>query len=158
MVIRRIQQEDNHIIELIIRKVMSEFNTDPTTNILGDPTLPRMHETYLEHGAVYFVVELDGKIVGGCGIRQLDGSIENICELQRMFLLPEARGMGIAKELINLCINKAREYSYDQIYLETLSEMHNAIRLYTNTGFIKIDAALGATGHGGCNVHMILDL
>jgi putative acetyltransferase len=159
MNIRLIVPEDNSAIADVVRKVMTEYGADPKTTILGDPSLNSMYENYDNKRAVYFVAENEsGKIVGGAGIKQLDGSDENVCELQRMFLLPEARGKGLGKKLINLCITKAREMNYDKIYLESLSNMNDAIRLYTASGFKTIPKPMGATGHGGCNVFMTLDL
>jgi putative acetyltransferase len=117
-----------------------------------------MYETYQVPGGHYFIAEENDQIIGGCGVRQLDGSPEKICELQRMFLLPQARGKGIGKDLINRCIQKAKQLGYKTIYLESLSQMNDAIALYRKTGFKQIDKPLGNTGHGGCNVFMTLDI
>ena len=75
-----------------------------------------------------------------------------------MFLLPESRGKGFGKKLIELCISQAKKYGYDKIYLETLSQMKKAISLYERMGFKKIEVPLGNTGHTGCNIWMMLDL
>lgn len=159
MNIRLITPEDNAAIADVVRKVMTEYGADPKTTILGDPALNTMYQNYDDKNSIYFIVEDEqGKIVGGSGLKHLDGSAENICELQRMFLLPEARGKGIGKRLIHLCITKAKEFGYGQMYLESLSNMNDAMALYTASGFKKIPASLGNTGHGGCNVFMILDL
>ncbi len=156
--IREIRESDNPVIAKIIRTVMGEFDADPQTTILGDPTLDRMFQTYQQPKAIYYIIENGDQIVGGCGIRQLDNSEENICELQRMFLLPAARGKGYGKKLIELCIQKAKEFNFDKIYLETLSQMKTAIGLYEKTGFERVKNPLGNTGHSGCNVHMLLNL
>jgi putative acetyltransferase len=156
--LRPIRKEDDPFIRDIITSVMTEFNADPKTTVLGDPSIHKMFDTYQVPGGSYFVAVEDGKIIGGCGIRQLDGSTQSICELQRMFLLPETRGKGIGKALIEKCIAAAREEGFDQMYLESLSQMTSAIALYKKTGFRLIDKSLGNTGHGGCNVFMILDL
>ncbi|MGZ5281630.1 MAG: GNAT family N-acetyltransferase, partial [Bacteroidia bacterium] len=89
---------------------------------------------------------------------KLDGSEENICELQRMYLLPEARGKGIGQKLMDKCIEKASEFSYEKMYLESLSNMKDAYKLYTKNGFVKIEEPLGNTGHGGCNVFMLKEI
>jgi putative acetyltransferase len=159
MNIRLITPEDNAAIADVVRKVMTEFGADPKTTILGDPALNTMFQNYDDKKSIYFVVEDDrGRIIGGSGLKHLDGSTENICELQRMFLLSEGRGKGIGKRLINLCITKAKEFGYNQMYLESLSNMNDAMALYTASGFKRIPASLGNTGHGGCNVFMIMDL
>jgi putative acetyltransferase len=159
MNIRLIVPEDNAAIADVVRKVMTEYGADPKTTILGDPSLNTMYQNYDNKRSVYFVVENEmGKVVGGAGLKQLDGSEENICELQRMFLLPEARGKGLGKKLIQLCITKSKEMKYDKMYLESLSNMDSAIGLYTSSGFKRIPKSMGNTGHGGCDVFMTLDL
>ena len=117
-----------------------------------------MFDNYQAPGSVYFIIEENATVVGGCGIKHLDNSDENICELQRMFLLPSSRGKHFGKMLIDLCIQKAKDYKYNSIYLETLSQMTKAISLYEKAGFKKINSPLGNTGHSGCNVYMVLTL
>lgn len=156
--IREIRKEDNEALAEIIREAMTSFNADPKTTILGDAALLTMYENYQEEGAEYFVVEYQGRVVGGCGIKQLDGSREPVCELQRMFLSPDVRGKGIGKSLIDLCLNRAKELGYKKVYLESLKNMHSAIALYQRSGFEKINAPLGNTGHGGCDVFMMKEL
>lgn len=153
-----IEQKDNPIIASIIRNAMTEFNADPKTTILGDPTLDAMFENYLSDRSIYYILKYKGEYAGGCGIKHLDHTDENICELQRMFLNKSVRGLGLGKILIDLCLDKAREFHYEKIYLETLSPMKAAIHLYEKTGFRKINQPLGQTGHTGCDVQMIMAL
>ena len=158
MLIREITKQDNQLIAEIIRSVMKEFDADPKTTIIGDPTLDTMFANYQSPKSIYYIIEENKIVVGGCGIKHLDNTDENICELQRMFLLPSYRGKGYGKLLIDLCIRKAKEFGYDEIYLETLSQMKKAISLYEMTGFQKINAPKGNTGHTGCNVQMLMRL
>lgn len=159
MQIRNISKADNEPIAHIIRSILTnEFTVDPQRTILGDPALNTMFQNYRIPRAAYYVVEEDGEIIGGCGIKQLDGSTENICELQRMFLKPAARGKGYAQILLELCIAEAKEFGYDEIYLETLSPMNAAIKLYESAGFKRIPGPKGNTGHGACDVQMSLKL
>ena len=156
--IRKIKPQDNEIIASIIRKVMTEFRANPETTVLGDATLPTMYENYEVTSAVYYIAVLEDKVIGGCGIKQLAGSDEPVCELQRMFILPEARGKKIGKQLLELCITKAKEFGYEKIYLESLVQMKAARALYEQYGFKKINHPLGSTGHGGCDIWMVKDL
>jgi len=158
MTIRKIEINDNSIIASIVKEVMTEYKADPKTTVLGDPRLLTMYQNYQDARAEYFVAESENKIVGGAGIKQLDGGDINICELQRMFLLKEARGKGIGKKLMQLCIKSAKKFGYKTIYIESLGGMHEAISLYRSFGFKEIDMPLGATGHGGCDVNMILEI
>ena len=156
--IRAIQKEDNPKIAAVIRNVFVSDNYPKTGTAFADPQLDSMFETYEKPGAAYFVVEEEGKIIGGGGISQLDNSAENICELQKMYFLPEARGKGIGQQMIQLCLEKAREFGYEKCYLETLPEMKTAQYLYQKLGFEYLCAPLGDTGHSTCPVWMIKNL
>lgn len=156
--IRPISPPDNPIIAKIVLRVMEDFDADPNTTIAGDPTLHHMYENYEEARAAYFIAMWSGKVVGGCGIRQLEGTQDNVCELQRMFILPEVRGKGIGKALMEKCLSQASGFGYEQVYIETLSQMHEARQLYRSYGFIETPQRLGNTGHGGCDIKMLKDL
>ena len=49
------------------------------------------------------------------------------------------------------CLDAARRFNYSQVYLETLNGMDAAVKLYERTGFERLSAPMGATGHFGCN-------
>lgn len=155
---KKIIKSDNTAIKEIVVNSMLELGADPKTSIIADPLLNTMFENFQKDKAVYFVVKENEEILGGCGVNQLDGTTENICELQRMFLKKEARGKGIGKKLISMCLDAARDFGYNKIYLETSGAMTAARELYLKTGFSYIDKPLGNTGHGGCNKWMVLEL
>ncbi len=117
-----------------------------------------MFETYSKPKTIYYVIEDDGKIFGGAGISQLLNSNENICELQKMYFLQAARGKGVGFELIQKCLDKAKEFGYKKCYLETLPEMLVAQNLYIKVGFEYLCAPIGGTGHTSCPVWMIKDI
>jgi putative acetyltransferase len=75
-----------------------------------------------------------------------------------MYFLPEARGRGAGARLMAECLTAARRFGYRQCYLETLTGMDAAARLYERSGFRRISAQMGATGHFGCNRYYLLDL
>lgn len=158
MRIRAIEEKDNFIIADIIKRVLIEFKADPKTTFLGDPAINTMYYNYQTPKSVYYIIEENDQVMGGCGINLLDEGDSKTCELQRMFLLPESRGKGYGKLLMDACINKAIEFGFDEIYLESLTQMTGAIKLYERSGFQYIKNPKGNTGHGGCNVFMVLDL
>ncbi len=98
MIIREIQKKDNPQIAQVIRQVFIEDNFPKTGTAFADPQLDFMFETYNQPNSIYFVIEIDGKIVGGAGVSQLESSTEPICELQKMYFLHEARGKGLGLE------------------------------------------------------------
>lgn len=158
MQIREIEEKDNYIIAEVIKQVLNEFHADPKTTFLGDPAINTMYYNYQSPKSVYFIAEENGIVFGGCGINRLDDGETSTCELQRMFLLPSARGKGFGKLLMDACINKAKDFGFKEIYLESLTQMIGAIKLYERSGFKFVNSPKGNTGHGGCNVFMVLDL
>ncbi len=160
--IREITEKDNAGIACAIRSVFEEL-FDPIGypkkgTAYEDAFLDRLCQVYQTPRSVYFVVEKDGKIVGGAGIRQLDASDANICELQKMYFLPEARGLGLGAKMIGLCLEKAKSFRFEACYLETMPFMKDAQKLYRKSGFEYIDAPMGNTGHCSCPVWMLKKL
>ncbi|HSJ11084.1 MAG TPA: GNAT family N-acetyltransferase [Gillisia sp.] len=156
--IREIEPRDNAEVATVIRKVLVEMGVPKVGTAYEDKSLDDMHSTYQNSGMKYFVVEEDGKLIGGCGIAPLTGTDENICELQKMYFLPEARGRGIGAEMMQICLDFAKAAGYKQCYLETLPYMEHARKLYARTGFRSLDKPMGDTGHYNCTMWMLLDL
>ncbi|KOS04680.1 acetyltransferase [Flavobacterium akiainvivens] len=156
--IRPIAEADNIVIAQVIRRVFIELGAPTTGTAYADPVLDRLSTVYDKEGTTYFVVESKGEVIGGAGIAPLDGGIANVCELQKMYFSPEARGRGIGTELMQKCLDTARQFGYSQCYIETLDSMLAAQKLYTKTGFKYLDAPLGDTGHNSCQVWMLKDL
>jgi putative acetyltransferase len=156
--IREIQKEDNPRIAAVIRKVFISDNYPKTGTAFADVQLDFMFEAYDKPRATYFVVEENGNIIGGGGVSQLENSTENICELQKMYFLQEARGKGIGFQMIEKCLAEATEFGYEKCYLETLPEMLAAQRLYKKIGFEYLCEPLGNTGHTTCPVWMLKNL
>jgi putative acetyltransferase len=158
MTIRKIKKEDNHQIAAVIRNVFISDGYPKTGTAFADAQLDFMYEAYQLPKSVYYVVEDDGLIVGGAGISALEDSVENICELQKMYFLQTARGKGYGIKLITICLEAAKEMGYEKCYLETLPEMEVAQQLYQKVGFQYLSSSLGATGHTTCPVWMIKEL
>lgn len=157
-IIRNIQPSDNERIAEIIKAVLTEFNANLPGTVFYDPEIYHLSKYYQQEGSAYFVAEVDSEIVGGSGIGPLSGSKNNICELQKLYVLPEGRGIGLGKSLIEQCLQFAKEAGYNQCYLESLPQLDKGVKLYEQFGFRYMDHPLGQTGHGGCNLWMIKDL
>lgn len=155
MLIRPIEPRDNTIIAAIIRSVLTEFEVPTTGTAFADPQLDYMFEAYNRPEAAYFVVEMDGKVVGGAGIDRLPETDGTVCELQKMYFLEKARGIGAGSAMIAHCLTVAAKKGYTSCYLETMPNMHAAQALYTKSGFEYICAPMGNTGHTSCPVWML---
>jgi putative acetyltransferase len=156
--IRPIRPDDDPAIAAIIGKVMPEFGAGGAGFAIHDPEVAHMSQAYQGGGAAYFVVELNGTVMGGAGIAALEGADDGTCELRKMYFLPPLRGRGAAQALIERCLAFARESGYARCYIETLTGMDAAQALYARNGFRRTDSALGATGHFGCDRYYLLDL
>ncbi len=155
---RPIRPEDDPAVAAVIAAVMPEFGADGPGFAIHDPEVRHMSHAYQRPGAAYFVIETGDRVLGGAGIAPLDGAEPDICELRKMYFLPELRGRGAAQPLLERCLTFAREAGYRRCYIETLTGMDAAQALYRRNGFRAIERPLGATGHFGCDRYFLRDL
>lgn len=157
--VRPITAADNPLIAQVIRTVSAEFGlTADKGYTVSDPNLDRLFELYSEPDSAYWVVEVNGRVVGGGGVAPLQGGEADVCELQKMYFLSEARGLGVARDLAIQALEYARTLGFKRCYLETTASLTRAIRLYEHLGFAHIDGPLGYTGHVDCEVTMLKTL
>ena len=139
----------------VVRTTLTEFGADYAGTVFFDPTTDALFELFQKQRAVYFVGEMEGKIVGGGGIYPTDGLGDETCELVKMYLLPEGRGIGLGKTLIEKCIASAKEKGFINIYLETMPELKQAMNVYEKFGFEYLTGPMGNSGHTGCRIWML---
>ena len=156
--IRPITPADDSAMAAIIRAVMPEFGATGDGFAINDPEVDWMSRAYAAARHAYFVLVRDGRVLGGAGVAPLAGGDAGTCELRKMYFLPEARGLGAGAAMMARCLDAARGFGFRQCYLETLTGMDAAMRLYERSDFCRIDGPMGATGHGGCNTFYLLDL
>ena len=155
--IREIQQKDNKAVEYVIRTCLIEFGANHEGTAWADPDLCRFSEIYNTEGNKYWIIEDEnGTVLGGVGIGNLEGT-DKICELQKMYCLPQIRGIGIAHKLMKIALDYAKKY-YKKCYLETLPNMIAAQKFYEKHGFTRIYEPVIKTEHFACDVLYIKDL
>ena len=155
--IRPIQKNDNQATAEMIRYVLIEQHAPKTGTAYEDKALDDLHQTYQDDRAVYFILIENDEIIGGAGIQALDDN-DSICELQKMYFHPKARGRGLGQQMMKKCLAFAKSKNYKSCYIETLPSMKAAQKLYIKTGFEYIDHRLGRTGHHACTVWMLKHL
>ena len=156
--IRKIINKDNPRVKEVLISVMKEFDVPENGTALSDPELNDMFGSYKHNKSIYLVVVVDKEIFGGAGISMLNGQKKNICELQKMYFLPNIRRLGIGSKLISICLDFAKKSEYKYCYIETMYNMINAQNLYKKNGFVELNHPLGDTGHSSCPVWMKLKL
>lgn len=153
--LRYIEPSDNPFLAAIIRASIEDLNLPKEGTAHSDPTTDQLFSLFKTPNSYYFVLELDGEIMGGCGIFPSNGLPIGHAELVRFFLKPAARGLGLGKLLMNTCEEKALELGFTHLYLESFPEMEAAIHLYKKFGYQLLSEPLGNTGHFSCNVWML---
>lgn len=78
-----------------------------------------------------------GEYAGMVAIRQKG---EGICEMKRLYVLPQFHGYGIGKKLSQMIIEKAKELGYKTMVLDTLERLQPALKLYEALGFQRTGA------------------
>lgn len=156
--IRDIQPADNSVLAKVVRDTLAEFGANHPDTVYYDPTTDTLFELFQKTGAKYFVAELDGEVVGGGGIYPTDGLSADTCELVKMYLLPHARGLGLGRTLIEKCLQSARENGFHNVYLETMPELKQALKVYQKYGFDYLPGPMGNSGHTGCSMWMLKKL
>ena len=158
MKIREVIRSDNPHLAIVIRRGLKEMKVPLKGTAYADRELDNMYQAYSIPRSIYFVVQFNDQILGGAGIMPLNKGAENICELQKMYLDPKARGKGVGANLLELCLSFARENNFSLCYLETMPYMLDAQELYRKNGFIYINNPMGDTGHYSCPVWMTKEL
>jgi putative acetyltransferase len=156
--IRPIEPADNPALAIIIRNTLTEFGANHPGTVYYDSSTDALYDLFRTPGSAYYVAVMQDTIVGGAGIFPTVGLPEGVCELVKMYLLPQARGMGLGKLLIERSLAFARECGYRQVYLETMPQLRQAMSVYEKFGFSYLEGPLGNTGHFGCDVWMLKEL
>jgi putative acetyltransferase len=97
---------------------------------------PNLKPQHLAAGLGTFVVaRADGRAIGCGALRKLD---ETTAEVKRMYVEPELRGQGVAKEILDNLEATAHELGVHRLVLETGIYQAEAIRLYRRAGYRPI--------------------
>ncbi len=104
---------------------------EPDLRMLNDP-----RSAILDGGGIIYLAQEHGQIVGSSAlIKEHDG----VFELAKMTVVPEWRGKGISKLLLEKCLNKARQLNAKRVFLFSNSQLKAALNLYTKFGFRQIE-------------------
>jgi putative acetyltransferase len=155
---RSIKIEDNKILASIIRSGIEAFNLPTVGTAHSDPTTDDLFLLFTKENSGYIVLEIDGKVMGGCGVYPSNGLPNQHAELVRFFLDEQVRGKGFGKILMQKCEELAKQFGYTNLYLESFPDMEAAVHLYEKFNYVRLQNPLGNTGHFSCNVYMLKEL
>lgn len=158
MQIREIEEKDNQTMEQIIKRSLESFELDIPGTAYFDPQLSSLAQFYKQqaNAKYWVVVNEQDTVAGGVGIAPF-GLKTEICELQKLYISPEAQGMGLSKDLMKAALGFAREH-YTHCYLETLDKLQTANRLYAKLGFQQLDSPLDGSEHSAMDAWYMKEL
>jgi GNAT superfamily N-acetyltransferase len=102
------------------------------------PEMPKAGPLELGPPGGIFVVGSDstGRPLCCGGLKRLS---DEACEIKRMYVVPEARGRGVGRDLLSALERMARELGYRVTRLDTGPRQPGAERLYRRAGYVPID-------------------
>ncbi len=156
IIIRKIQPQDNPFIAKIIRTALEEFGANKPGTVYFDDSTDHLFELFQSaKNSHYFIALVNDEVVGGGGIYPTDALPNGTCELVKMYLNKDYRGIGLGKQMLTTCIAWAKENGYSKVYLETMPELKNAVAVYEQLGFTYLTQPMGNSGHNGCDIWML---
>lgn len=102
-----------------------------------DYELEHLYEKYQEPKGMLLVAKLNNKVVGCVAYHQLS---DTVCEMKRLYVLPQYRHLHIGKMLVERIIQEAIDAKYNEMVLDTIEPLQSAIYLYRSFGFQETDA------------------
>ena len=136
-VIREWRPTDTEAIYRIVEETLPEYGFTPDAET-SERDLINIEESYLGQGGAFYVLDLEGSVIGTVGFFGVDAVT---CKLRKMYVRRNYRGEGFGKLLLEVAIEKARERGYLYMILETSGRMREAVGLYLATGFREVPIA-----------------
>lgn len=104
-----------------------------------DRELAQLPGAYAAPSGTMRLARVDGTPAGCCALRALDAvDYANACEMKRLYVRPQFRGLGLGRRLAEEILEAARLAGYASVFLDTLDEMETARAMYQDLGFVEI--------------------
>jgi putative acetyltransferase len=133
-IIRDWETKDRIPAATVISSVLSEYGLGWEADG-ADREVLEVEEYYLKAGGEFWVIEHQNKILGTGAYYPIKRG-ENAVEIRKMYLLPEFRGLGLGKYLLQQLELAIEKRGFKQIWIETASVLKEAVKLYENNGYI----------------------
>lgn len=125
-------------VRLLLREYAAQLGVDLCFQDF-EAELAGLPGHYAAPRGALLIARVDGALAGCCGLRPLDHSdYANACEMKRLYVRPQYRGLGLGRQLAEGILDVARQAAYACVLLDTLSDMETARALYQDLGFCEI--------------------
>lgn len=131
--IRDWQEKDRNFAAAVIRDVLQEYGL-PWQPKSADRDVLAIENAYWQQGGEFWVVEQGSNIVGTAAYYPITRG-EKAVEIRKMYLLPDVRGLGLGKYLLQQLETTITTQGFKEIWIETASVLTEATKLYENNGY-----------------------
>jgi putative acetyltransferase len=131
--IRDWQPKDRTPAAEVIHSVLSEYGLGWEPNG-ADRDVLQVEECYLATGGEFWVIEHQNQVVGTGAYYPIKRG-EKAVEIRKMYLLPNVRGLGLGKYLLQQLEAAIASRNFQQIWIETASVLAEAVKLYESSGY-----------------------
>ena len=129
MEIRR-ERFDSEAVQALVGALEVEL-LETYAGVPGSGGLPEP-SIFEQPGGAFLIARIDGVAVACGGIARYD---EATAEIRRMYVVPDARGRGLSRRVLEALEDEARALGYSLVRLETGRLQAAAIGLYVSAGF-----------------------
>jgi ribosomal protein S18 acetylase RimI-like enzyme len=100
-----------------------------------EEVLQRCEQNIIAKGGYIFFAKLGDAIVGCFALMKIS---EGVFELTKMAVAETHRGLKIGQQLLNFCLDFAKEQHFKEVLLYSTKKLENAIYLYRKFGFKEV--------------------
>jgi ribosomal protein S18 acetylase RimI-like enzyme len=130
----RIVRPDSPELWTAARRLVEEYAASLDVDLSFqdfDLELASLPRQYGPPDGAFLLAERDGTLLGCVALRKW----QDACEMKRLYVRPEGRGLGVGRLLAGSIIDEARRRGYERMVLDTLPSMTRAQGLYAALGF-----------------------
>ena len=139
LAVRFVRETDVAEVLSLVRDTLAEFGLQFGQGSSTDEELTRLPGSYEQAGGAFWVACDGPRLLGTCGVFLVE---QGTFELRKMYLRPDARGLGLGKRLLDESVAWTRANGGRRMVLDTTEQMTRAIRFYEANGFVRDDAQI----------------
>ncbi|UDY24881.1 GNAT family N-acetyltransferase [Nocardioides sp. Kera G14] len=88
---------------------------------------------------VWLIAVRDGELLAGGGVRTFSGETPPYAEIKRVWVSPDARGLGLGRRMMAELERNCAELGFATARLDTNEALPEAIAMYEKTGWTRIE-------------------